>query len=395
MKKGKIITLSGISGVGKSFLIKCLVEKTDNFEKLKSVTTRLPRENEKDGIDKYFVSLDEFNESVANDELCIVNEVFGNMYGYYKKDLDKTNDGCNIVTELYYSEVSEFKKLYPNTISIYVIPQDIAVTIENLENRNVTGDELDKRLRDIKNEIAFFKDLDKEVFDYVLINDYSMSTVDEFLQYISSVMNIYVDNTSNLLENFMDIVPHDIQEAVDNFALKDKRSIVYTSFDGDDMNYLDDICLNVINEGKIPLNPEAALGYYVSTVTLGGNKQKVMSDCLTLEMLADELYVYQNKDVDLSEGIIAEMMLWHMLKNKGLSFVSDVKSLDNYFKDMLDNNELLKWLNNQDVMFKQELFHNLLTDYIKGSHDSVYIIANFKNYKHLDWARTYCYANEL
>lgn len=83
MKKGRIITLSGMSGVGKSYLIKRLLSRTECFEKLKAVTTRKIRDDEINGVDKYFISMQDFVEKDNNGEMCVVNEVFGNMYGYY------------------------------------------------------------------------------------------------------------------------------------------------------------------------------------------------------------------------------------------------------------------------------------------------------------------------
>ena len=56
MEKGFIITLSGISGAGKTHFIKSIIDRVDNFEKLKAVTTRERRKDEIDGIDKFFLS---------------------------------------------------------------------------------------------------------------------------------------------------------------------------------------------------------------------------------------------------------------------------------------------------------------------------------------------------
>ena len=394
MKKGRIITLSGMSGVGKSYLIKQLLSRTECFEKLKAVTTRQIRDGEINGVDKYFISMQDFVEKDNNGEMCVVNEVFGNMYGYYKKDIEKVYSGINLITELYYSEVPKFKTTYTDTISVYIVPSDIAIAIENLDERNMDSRELEKRISDIKNELAFFAELNTNCFDYILVNDYNIYSVKEFNDYISKTLNINI-NKDLQDDDFLKYIPSDIKREVDEFVAKDKKPIVYTSFDGDDMHYLNDICNDVIKRGEIPLNPEAALGYYVSTVTLGGTKQKVMSDCLTLEMLSDKLYVYRNDDVDISEGIIAEMILWNIIKNQGFSFIHDVRRLENPKDDILSKSELSKWISSQDSVLNQELFHNLLNSYMKQNHESVYLIANFKNFKHIDWARAYCYDNDL
>lgn len=389
MKKGTIITLSGMSGAGKSFHIKKVLEKFNNFEKLKAVTTRKPRKDEQDGIDKYFMTLEEFRQRNDNDELSVVNEIFGNMYAYLKSDIEKLNNGIDLITELYYKDIPEFKKQFPNTVSIYVLPSDVAVAIDKLENRKIKAEEFAERATDIKNELEFLSSNEIDCFDYMLVNNYDSSSVKELENFIvktinSSVQNIVVSNISC-----------DFKSIVDDYVTNEPKDIVYTSFDGDDMHYLSDICADVVNQGKVPLNPESALGYYVSTVTLGGSKQKVMKDCLTLEMLANELFVYENSDVELSEGIIAEILLWKHMKNSGMNFISDVKDLDNRIVKTLNNNELINWVNNQDHILVYELMRNLLDNYIKNSkeHKTSYVIANMKNYKHIDWARAYCYEN--
>ena len=142
MEKGFFITLSGISGAGKSYFIKKAIERLDNFEKLIAVTTRSRRVDEKEGVDKYFLTLDSFNENNKNGEMCVVNNVFGNMYGYFKSDMCKVNSNINLITELYYKEIKKFKKEYPNTISVYIIPEDISKTIDELKIRNTSQEEI-------------------------------------------------------------------------------------------------------------------------------------------------------------------------------------------------------------------------------------------------------------
>lgn len=89
------------------------------------------------------------------------------------------------------------------------------------------------------------------------------------------------------------------------------------------------------------------------------------------------------------------MILWNIIKNQGFSFIHDVRRLENPKDDILSESELSQWISSQDYVLNQELFHNLLNSYMKQNHESVYIIANFKNFKHIDWARAYCYDNGL
>lgn len=395
MKKGYIITLSGISGAGKSHFIKSVIERFDNFEKLKAVTTRPKRKDEVEGIDKFFLPLKEFETKNENGEMCVVNNVFGNLYGYYKSDMYKTTKGINLITELYYKEVESFKKEYPNTISVYILPEDISNTIEELKARNTGYEELNKRISDIKTEIGFFKDSSSTSFDIIVTNNYDKNSIEKFIKQLFLKINEL--NQSAHSFPFVDVVVEkNWREIVDEYEKSGtKKNVIYTSFDGDDMHYLYNICDYEINRGNIPLNPETSLGYYVSTISLGGKKIDVMKDCLTLEMLADKMSVYAKENRQLSEGILAEMLLWDIKKEKGLDIIEGVTHLSKSELHNLDNKQLKNYLSKIDPMIKFELFNNLLTSYNEESHKSAYIIANMENFKHIDWARNYCYTHNI
>lgn len=394
MKNGYIITLSGISGAGKSYFIKNITERFDNFEKLVAVTTRQQRKGEIEGKDKFFLDLEEFNKKNYNGEMCTVNNVFGNMYGYFKDDIKKTNKGICLITELYYKEINHFKKEHPNTISVYILPDDIFKTIEELKARNTPKDEFEKRISDIKTELEFFQSPSNSSFDIIVTNKYDEQSLENFIEQL--LLKIAeLDN----LQNQQLLVEHsdsDYSKIVDDFVRNSvQKDVVYTSFDGDDMHYLHNICSYEISRGNIPLNPETSLGYYISTVTLGGKKTEVMKDCLTLEMLANKMSVYYKENRPLSEGILAEMILWSLKKKQGLDMIEGVTHLSSSKLRSLSLDELNSYLNKIDSLMKYELFKNLLSDYENDNHNSAYIIANMENFKHIDWARTYCYKNGL
>ena len=388
MKKGLIITLSGISGAGKSHFIKSIVDRFNNFEKLKAVTTRKIRKDEIDGVDKIFLSLEEFDKKNKEGQMCTVNNVFGNMYGYYKSDIDKTENGINLITELYYKEVSDFKKEHPNTISVYILPNDISKTIDELKSRNTSYEELNKRLSDIKKEIDFFNNPSSANFDIIVTNNYDMNSIEEFIKQLLLKINELSNKYNPQLPSMKVKIEENFKKIVDSFVNDNqKKNVIYTSFDGDDMHYLYNICDYEISRGNIPLNPETSLGYYISTVSLGGKKRDVMKDCLTLEMLSDKMSVYKKEDRQLSEGILAEMLLWDSKKENGIDIVEGVTHLSNSSINKLSKLELKEYLTKIDPMIKFELFNNLLSSYNDETHQSAYIIANMANFKHIDWAR--------
>ena len=94
----------------------------------------------------------------------------------------------------------------------------------------------------------------------------------------------------------------------------DSLPLAYTSFDGDFINHVHRMCMGALLLQYAPLNPEAALGYYISTTSLGNVKPEVMKACLAVEFKADELWILTPGGEDalstLPEGVIAEYLLW-------------------------------------------------------------------------------------
>lgn len=77
------------------------------------------------------------------------------MYAYYKSEFNKIERGTSLITELYYKEVAKFKKDFPNTLSIYILPNDIAHSIRELKERGIDSEELNRRIIDINAEIDY------------------------------------------------------------------------------------------------------------------------------------------------------------------------------------------------------------------------------------------------
>lgn len=172
MQQGKIVTLSGTSGIGKSHLKTYILANKPDFQSLISVTTRKPREKEKHGIDKFFYSLEEFEKEKNQGKLRTVNKVFGNWYAYKESQIELCDSGINLITELFYKNVQEFKIEFPNALSVYVLSIDIERTKAELKARKLEASDLSKRLKDIDDELTFFYS-NRKLFDIVITNDYT------------------------------------------------------------------------------------------------------------------------------------------------------------------------------------------------------------------------------
>lgn len=194
---------------------------------------------------------------------------------------------------------------------------------------------------------------------------------------------------------------HDFQQRKANKVLK---PLAYTSFDGDYMPFLSNMLTYTMTNGYLPINPESALGYYVSTTTHQGNKIQVMKDCLCVELLCDEMWVFSPVNGHMPEGVVAEIMAWENHKGTSIRiipFFSDYRVdveiskpdrvLDRYVIPPLEISRYLKDCNQNDI----EDIRNKLFAPEAIIPSPAYVVANFYNYKHIDWARSYCYQQSV
>lgn len=177
-----IVTLSGITGIGKSFFKNVIVDEL-KFKNMVIVTTRPKRKNEINGIDKNFVSDDDFEELRHNKKIAVDFEFLGAKYGYKIEDLQSDE---NQVTEVHYNTIYDFKKKAKNVFAIYMIPSDFERAKKELLKRELPKDVEEKRLKEIEEHIKEFnsnKELQKQ-FDYIFINDYTENSKNKLLDII-------------------------------------------------------------------------------------------------------------------------------------------------------------------------------------------------------------------
>ena len=96
------------------------------------------------------------------------------------------------------------------------------------------------------------------------------SNVSMCIENTEKSQNFHIEDYKDKIEKLLN---DDTKKTIEEFKSEPQKEVVYTSFDGDDMNHMLEICQKVLDENKIPVNPEMALGYYISTNTLGGSKK--------------------------------------------------------------------------------------------------------------------------
>ena len=168
-KKGGMFILSSPSGAGKTTLVK-KISKNKNFFVSISHTTRLPRPNEKNGKDYYFISKNHFKKLIKKKEFLEHAKVFNNYYGSSKKTvIKKLRQNKNIVFDIDWQGTRQIrnKNLNYRLLTIFILPP----SKKELLNRLIKREK--KNMKTVKKRMKEFnKDLSKwKEYDYVVIND--------------------------------------------------------------------------------------------------------------------------------------------------------------------------------------------------------------------------------
>jgi len=183
---GKLIVISAPSGTGKTTVVKKLLQQSTNLEASVSFTTRKMRENEKEGLDYFFVSEKTFTNMIQNDDFLEHATVFGNFYGTEKKSVSENlKKGVNVILEIDWQGALQIKSSMPSCVMIFLIPPSKEVLLARLKNRGTDSDQ----------EIAYrfnqaVLDLEQSnKFDHVLVNDQLDKVVTEIALCIEGKAN--------------------------------------------------------------------------------------------------------------------------------------------------------------------------------------------------------------
>ncbi len=183
-KTGKLILFSGPSGVGKDSVLDIVLSKDKNLKKSISLTTRAIRDKETDGKDYYFISTDKFNEMIDNGQVLEFAQYGSNFYGTPKEPIDKwLSEGKTVILKIEVQGASNIKKLYPDSVGIFVMPPSMAELENRLRSRGTEDeDDISRRLAIAEEEVKCISD-----YDYVVINDYIEDVSDRVIAIINSL----------------------------------------------------------------------------------------------------------------------------------------------------------------------------------------------------------------
>ncbi|MGC9347156.1 MAG: guanylate kinase [Anaerolineae bacterium] len=162
-----LVVVSGPSGVGKDSVVNRMKERGVQFHFVVTATSRPPREDEVHGVDYFFVSQDEFEAMIEEDELLEYAVVYGQYKGIPKEQVRTALDsGNDVVMRLDVQGAATIKRLIPNAVLVFLSASSERELINRLRQRKTESEEqFQRRIETARNEMSRIED-----FDYVVIN---------------------------------------------------------------------------------------------------------------------------------------------------------------------------------------------------------------------------------
>ena len=198
--KGLLIVLSGPSGVGKGTVRKAIFDHPEtNFKYSISMTTRQKREGERDGIDYFFKSHEEFEALIEQDKFIEYAEYVGNYYGtpvdYVK---DTIAEGHDVFLEIEVEGAKQVREKFTDALFIFLAPPTLAQLEKRLIGRGTDSQEvIDHRIKEAKRELNLMN-----LYDYVVIND-DVDTARQKVQCIVEASHLERSRVENKLRKLL------------------------------------------------------------------------------------------------------------------------------------------------------------------------------------------------
>ena len=199
MSKGKLLVLSGPSGVGKGTVLGELMKRRSEMCFSVSATTRAPRDGEEHGVNYFFLSQEQFKELIDAEGLleyaCYVDNYYGTPKAFVEQ---KLNEGMTVVLDIEVQGAQNVLKAMPEAISVYLIPPSFEELERRLRGRGTeTESVIQGRLQRAVEEAK-----QADFYQYIVVND----NLEEAVQRLDAILTAshcsFVDNQNKMKEVF-------------------------------------------------------------------------------------------------------------------------------------------------------------------------------------------------
>ena len=208
MSKGILTVISGFSGAGKGTLVNGLLDKYKNYALSISATTRQPRPGEKDGVQYFFKSKNEFQDMIAEDAFieyaCYVEHYYGTPRAYVEEQLAR---GKDVILEIEVQGALEVKRKFHHALLLFVTPPSAEELEGRLVNRGTeTPEVIRSRMARAAEEAHFMKD-----YDYIVVND----KLEECVEHIHGLIQMQHQASGHQTE-FIEKIQKELREREEN-----------------------------------------------------------------------------------------------------------------------------------------------------------------------------------
>lgn len=181
MSQGKLVVISGASGVGKGTVLNLMMKKCENLSFSVSATTRKPRPGEVDGVHYYFVSKERFEEMIARGEFLEYDAHMDNYYGTPRAQAEEKRSRGSVLLDIDPKGARQVKQAAPEAVLVFIAPP----SMEELERRlRGRGDTPEEQIR-LRLERAHWELEQENWYDHVVVNDDAERCADEILKIIA------------------------------------------------------------------------------------------------------------------------------------------------------------------------------------------------------------------
>jgi len=181
MSKGKLVVISGASGVGKGTVLGIMMNKRKDLKFSVSATTRPPRPSEVNGMHYYFVTKEQFEEMIAAGQMLEYSVHNANYYGTPRTQAEEKMRSGSVLLDIEPNGAGQVKKAAPDAILVFIMPPSMEELERRLRGRGDTPeDQIKMRL-----ERAVWEMDQRHWYDHVVVNDSAERCADEILKIIA------------------------------------------------------------------------------------------------------------------------------------------------------------------------------------------------------------------